>query len=128
MQSGQRYVRISALLPIIVDYFILNRRYLSRAYLTIYSLFQIGLIAVILQTHSDEAPSAIAILCLITGFILALLVATFVIVVAFLDAYFRAGNLIQDAQMPIDEYIRSEQYRNKHREKLRRVDQALRWF
>ena len=111
----------------ILDYFWLNRWRALRGFFAIYLLFLVGLLVVIVQTRPTYTASMLVSLGVVSGLYLAVLVALFVIVVGVLDVYLRIARRARACGLSIDDYVRSDDYREHVVEVLMRTDKEARW-
>lgn len=113
---------------VILDYFILNKIRIMRAYCIIYILFETLQIFVMFRDYHSRGTSFSVLAGTLSAIILAVIVALYVFGVSAADSYFKIRSFAKKMGLSINEYVQTEDYRQHGREKLKRTDAEPRWL
>ncbi len=109
------------------DYFSVNAPRIRREFFTMYLLFLAGTLLVMVQRRSEYHASLVT-LGILAALFWAAAFALFVIVMSAIDAYQKASRAARSSGLSIDEYVKSAEYGELGREKLKRTDKEVTWL
>ena len=102
-----------------------------KAFCFLFVMYLIGHIAVMVKTEISEqfqtSGLELFFLLVFVLLILVVLIGALVVGVGVYDAYNRARRLAQEAGLNLEEYVKTEEYRSRGRQQLRRTDGDPRW-
>ena len=110
------------MITVIRDYFLINKRSYKRYFLIISVLMLIGQLGVMLRLQFSGRFVQLVYANILMAVILISCSALFVGLVGLCDACIRARRIASAAGVPVDEYVKSEDYRSRGRDNLRRTD------
>ena len=116
------------MIRILFDYFSVNGARIRKSFFIMYALLLVGQIVLMLQSHSQNGPRWLLTQSIMLTFLSAFVIGAFVVLVGIIDAILKGLRLARAANMRLTEYVKSDDYRQIGRNKLKRSDPERKLF